>query len=50
MAANIYLYVQVDHVRTDVAKVRETLMTELSNLRDASSVTLAVADRATWRP
>jgi len=39
VAANIYLYVQIDHVRTDVAKQHETLMTELSNLRDASSVT-----------
>jgi len=38
VAANIYLYVQIDHVRTDVAKVRESLSTELSNLRDASSV------------
>jgi len=41
IAANIYLYVQVDHLRTDVAKVRESLSTELSNLRDASSVTTA---------
>ena len=41
VAANIYLYVQVDHLRTDVAKVREGLMTEVSNLRDASSVTSA---------
>ena len=39
VAANIYLYVQIDHVRTDVAKQHEALMTELSNLRDASSVT-----------
>ena len=39
VAANVYLYVQIDHVRTDVAKVRESLSTELSNLRDASSVT-----------
>ena len=41
IAANIYLYVQVDHLRTDVAKVRESLSTELSNLRDASTVTTA---------
>jgi chromosome segregation ATPase len=38
VAANIYLYVQIDHLRTDVAKVRESLSTEVSNLRDASSV------------
>jgi hypothetical protein len=41
IAANIYLYVQIDHLRTDVSKVRESLSTELSNLRDASSVTSA---------
>jgi hypothetical protein len=41
IAANIYLYVQIDHLRADVSKVRESLSTELSNLRDASSVTSA---------
>lgn len=41
IAANIYLYVQIDHLRADVAKVRESMSTELSNLRDASSVTTA---------
>jgi hypothetical protein len=41
VAANIYLYLQLDHVRTDMAKTRETVMTELTNLRDASSVTTA---------
>jgi chromosome segregation ATPase len=45
IAANIYLYVQVDHLRTDVSKVRESLSTELSNLRDASSVTTASQSR-----
>jgi hypothetical protein len=39
VGANIYLYVQIDHLRGDIAKVREGLMTEVSNLRDASSVT-----------
>ena len=32
---------QIDHLRADVSKVRESLSTELSNLRDASSVTTA---------
>ena len=41
IAANIYLYVQIDHLRADVSKVRESLSTELSNMRDASSVTSA---------
>src|SRR5689334_24814606 len=45
VAANIYLYVQIDHVRTDVSKTRESLMTELSNIRDASSVTSASQTR-----
>jgi multidrug efflux pump subunit AcrA (membrane-fusion protein) len=41
VAANIYLYVQIDHLRTDVAKSHESLMTELTNLKDASTVTSA---------
>ncbi|HEY2015725.1 MAG TPA: hypothetical protein VGH38_19615 [Bryobacteraceae bacterium] len=39
VAANIYLYLQVDHVRTDIAKMHDSIMNEVSNLRDASSVT-----------
>ena len=39
VAANIYLYVQIDHLRTDVAKGQEAVMTELTNLKDASTVT-----------
>jgi acetolactate synthase small subunit len=38
VAANIYLYVQIDHLRTDVATVQEKLTTQLSNLRDAANV------------
>jgi len=38
VAANVYLYVQIDHTRTDMAKMRESILTEISNLRDASSV------------
>lgn len=38
LAANIYLYVQIDHVRTDVASMQEKLTTQLSNLRDTSNV------------
>ena len=45
VAANIYLYVQVDHVRTDMAKMNESMMTELTNLRDASSVNTAAQAR-----
>jgi chromosome segregation ATPase len=35
----VYLFVQVDRTKTDVAKLRESLMTEISNMRDASTVT-----------
>jgi hypothetical protein len=38
VAANIYLYVQIDHVRGDVASMQEKLTTQLSNLRDTSNV------------
>lgn len=38
VAANIYLYVQIDHVRTDVAQMQEKLSTELTNLRDSANV------------
>ena len=41
VAANIYLYLQVDHLREEVAKVSASLSTELGNLRDASTVTTA---------
>lgn len=41
VAANIYLYVQVDHLKTDVAKAQEKMLTEVSNLRDTSTVTSA---------
>ena len=38
VAANIYLYVQIDHMRTEVASVQEKLTTQLSNLRDSANV------------
>jgi chromosome segregation ATPase len=45
IAANIYLYVQIDHMRADLAKVHEDMMTQVSNLRDASTVTSASQTR-----
>lgn len=45
VAANVYLYVQIDHVRTDMAKMNESMMTEITNLRDASSVNSAAQAR-----
>ena len=45
VAANIYLYIQIDHLRTDVARMDDALKTGLTNLRDASSVTTAAQQR-----
>lgn len=39
LAANVYLFLQLDHVRNDMAKDREALQAEIANLREASSVT-----------
>ena len=41
IGANIYLYVQIDHVRTDLATLEDTLKTQsaaLGSLRESSSV------------
>ena len=45
LAANVYLYLQLDRVRTDMAKLRETVLTEITNLRETSSVTNQTARR-----
>jgi chromosome segregation ATPase len=44
LCANIYLYIQIDHVRTDLADAQQTLKAqgaELGSLREASSVSAA---------
>ena len=41
VAANVYLYIQVDRLHTDMAKMHESLMTEITNVRETSSVTTA---------
>jgi hypothetical protein len=41
VAANVYLYIQVDRLHTDMAKMHESLMTEITNVRETSSVTSA---------
>jgi predicted nucleic acid-binding Zn-ribbon protein len=38
LAAVIYLFVQMDHLQTDMAKMKESFSTELTNQKDASSV------------
>ncbi len=41
IGANIYLYSQIDHMRTDMSAMHDKLMTEISNMRDATTVTSA---------
>jgi len=45
VGANIYLFVQLDHMKTDLAQTHDKLLTELSNMRDASSVNTASQQR-----
>ena len=45
LAANVYLYLQVDRIRTDMAKLRESVLTEITNLRETSTVTNQTARR-----
>ena len=45
LAANVYLFYQVDQVRTEMSKMHESLLTEMSNLRETSSVTTQTSRR-----
>lgn len=45
VAANVYLYLQVDTVKNDMAKLRESVASEVTNLREASTVTTATNRR-----
>jgi hypothetical protein len=45
VAANVYLYLQVDRLRSDMAKMHDQIMTEVAGLRDASTVTNASQQR-----
>ena len=45
LAAVVYLFVQIDKVQTDMAKMKESIMTELTNQKDASSVTKAAQEK-----
>jgi chromosome segregation ATPase len=45
LASNIYVFVQVDRVRGDLAKFRESTAAEMANLREATSVTTATNRR-----
>ena len=41
LAAVVYLFVQMDHLQTDMAKMKESFSNELTNQKDASTVTTA---------
>ncbi len=45
LAANIYLFIQLDGVRTELTKFRESALTEINNLKETSSVTTATNRR-----
>ena len=45
VAANVYLYIQIAHLQTDLAKLDESVKAGLTSLRDASSVTTAAQQR-----
>jgi DNA repair exonuclease SbcCD ATPase subunit len=45
LAANVYLYFQIERMRTEMAKLRESIATELTNLKETSSVTNQTARR-----
>jgi hypothetical protein len=46
LAANLYLYFQIDNVRQDMTKMREGIVRDVSSLRESSAVT-AQAQRRT---
>lgn len=39
LGANVYLYLQVDHLRSDMDKTRDSLADEIGKLRESSTVT-----------
>jgi chromosome segregation ATPase len=45
LAANVYLFLQLEKVRTDVSKSYEKLDTQIANLRETSSVTMQTSRR-----
>jgi len=45
LAANVYLFLQLDRLRTELAQTRELLMTEVTNLKETSTVSSSSARR-----
>lgn len=45
IAANVYLFLQIDSLKQEMAKSRDSLLEELSQVKESSSVTQAAAKR-----
>jgi len=45
IAANVYLFLQIDSLKAEMAKNRETLLAEVGRVKETSSVTTAAAQR-----
>jgi len=45
VVANVYLFLQLDQVRTEMASMRESMLDEVSNLRETSTVTSQTQQR-----
>jgi len=45
LAANVYLFLQIDQMKTDMASMRESILTEVSNLRETSSISTQTSRR-----
>jgi len=45
VAATVILFVQLDGLRTDVAKLRESMQVEIANLKEAAKITSAASRR-----
>lgn len=44
-AANVYLYTQIDQVKSDLTKQRESLLTEISSVREAATISTQTSRR-----
>ncbi len=45
IASTIYLFVQLDHTRTDITKMRDSLLSEIANVKETSHVSSQTARR-----
>lgn len=45
VAANIYLFMQIDGLKTEIAKSRESILNEVSSVRETSSISTATSQR-----